>query len=223
VSDRFFRHAQGGDFKALNPRNSTPIYRQYLKEEAKELAERLHSVGQLLEAGVGIGRTIPLIAPHVDSLTGVDQSDGMLAQARIVAAGHPNVQIVKSRLEDLDQRFAAGQFDHSVCLWNTIGNVKSDLEVLRKLGKVTRSGIILTVHAKGNVEKRKEYYEAIGAPVKRVDADETVYTTNGLVSRAYSKEDLHRLARSAGLSVAEIKTLAGVMWLAVMKKETGHV
>lgn len=221
MSDAFFENKGNKPFKPLNPQHYTPPYRQYVKEEAERLAEILKGAGHVLEAGVGIGRTIPHIAPHVEKLTGIDQSEGMLAQARKAAKGHPNVDIIHSTLEEAADRFPAKHFDLALCLWNTIGNVKSDTDVLKALARVSRRGIVLTVHAKGNLEKRREYHAAINAPIARIDSDETIHTANGLISRAYSEADLHRLAASAGLRVKDLQKLAGVMWMAVLEKKRG--
>ncbi len=139
-------------------------------------------------------------------------------QARKAAEKHPNVEIIHSTLEGSATRFTPGQFDLALCLWNTIGNVKSDTEVLKALAKVSRRGVVLTVHAKGNLEKRQAYHEAIDAPIARIDSDETIHTRNGLISRAYSEADIHRLAASAGLRVKDLQKLAGVMWMAVLEK-----
>lgn len=159
-----------------------------------------------------MGRSIPIIAPHVTQLTGVDNSRYMLRRAGRVARDFPNVDIRESPLEDLSDRFPRGYFDHAVCAWSTLGNVENDAKVLREIASVTSKSVILTLHARGALSKRRAWYKHVGVKPESVDSKtQTFVSQTGLTSRAYPLEDVKRLARQSGLSLLKHGMLGGVM------------
>lgn len=198
-------------FKALIPGFYTLPYKKYILTEAKVLKSKVKN-RVVLEAGVGIGRLIPLLAPISKEFIGIDTANLMLIQSRKVAKKFSNVEIKEVSIESVDKYFAKNYFDITLCVWNTLGNVDNEISALKSLKKVSKT-IIVTVYMKGTVAKRREWYRKVGIKLSRIDQEsETFYSESGLRSKAYSEEELRIIAKKAGLAIKEIKSLEKVVW-----------
>jgi ubiquinone/menaquinone biosynthesis C-methylase UbiE len=103
-------------FKALMPEFYPTNYQEYIKQETILLKQKLAGVKTVLEAGVGIGRIIPEIAPLVEEFVGIDNADLMLSEAQKQASKFPNVKIIKGYLESLSTIFPRNHFERSICI-----------------------------------------------------------------------------------------------------------
>ncbi len=210
-----FKNSQ---FKPLNPAFYPPEYQEYIKAETELIKEQI--AGKVvLEAGVGIGRLISDLAPIAKEFVGVDNADLMLQESYKRAEGFSNVRLVKSDLENLSQNFPAKYFDISLCVWNTIGNVRDEVTVLSEIAKVTKEKIVVTLHLKGAIEKRKNWYKTVGLPMDKVDEENEIFynTKSGLRSKAYSLQEITEIAQKAGLSVSDHKIFSGVVLYVELK------
>lgn len=221
MEDNFFEGKDFGEeeFKALIPKYYPKEYQDYISEETELLKSKLTGADKVLEAGVGIGRLIPELAPLVKVFVGIDDAKLMLKKARVVAVNFPNVEIIEGKLENLEKLYEPDYFDYSLCVWNTIGNVVDEVVVLKKLSKITKKSIFITVYLKGTIEKRKNWYKVVGIKIKEIDEDnEIFYSESGLKSKSYSLEDWQLLTGEAGLRIKESKILAGViLWIELEK------
>jgi len=217
MKESFFEGKDFGKekFKALMPEYYPPKYKKYILEETKLLKQKIIGANRILEAGVGIGRLVPILAPRVKELVGIDNADLMLKKSKQVAKEFKNVRIVKENLENLSKLFPPKYFDFSLCLWNTIGNVKDEVKVLRELKKITKKSIFITVYHKGTLQDRKEWYKRAGVTISKIDTGKEIfYSKSGLKSKSYSLKDIQKLARAAQLQVGEFKILGGViLWV----------
>ena len=207
-------------FRALIPRYYTPKYKKYISEETKLLKSGVKGANRILEAGIGNGRLIRFLAPLTKEMIGVDNASLMLSQSRETAKNFDNVKIVRGNLEKLDKLFSEKYFDVSFCVWNTLGNVKDEIIVLKKLKKITKGKIFITVFKKGTLNERNEFYEKIGVRIKKVDKkNEVFYSETGLRSKAYNLQDIRKLAARSGLKVKNPKILAGVVLYAELNSK----
>jgi len=216
MKDKFFEGADFKDkkFKALLPEFYPLEYQKYIEEETGLLKKQLSGAERVLEAGVGVGRIIPEIAPLVNEFVGIDNADLMLAEARKIAKKFPNVKIIRGDLETLGTIFPEDYFDYSLCIWNTLGNVKDELAVLTQLARVTLKGVIVTTYLRGTVENRKNWYKAVGVEIIKIDEQNDVfYSRTGLQSKSYGPKDMVDLARRAGICITNSRILAGlILW-----------
>lgn len=209
-----------GEFKALIPKYYPEEYKIYIEQEFNLLKTKLNGANRVLEAGVGIGRLIPVLAPIVKEFIGIDNADLMIEESSRVAQRFRNVQIVKGDLENLSKIFPNNYFDLSICVWNTIGNVKEEVLVLKEISKVTSKSIFVTVYLKGTLEKRKNWYKTVGVSIKKIDEkNEIFYSESGLKSKSYSLEDIKKIAKEAGLNIKEHKILNDVILWAELHKQ----
>jgi len=222
MSIKFF---EGSDykqqpFKGLIPSFYTEPYKRYIEEETELVKKVVLGKRNILEAGVGIGRTIQFIAPCVEKMVGIDIADRMLDEAQEVAKQYSNVEIRKLAIETIGSEFSKGFFDVSLCLWNTLGNVDDEVAALRAINDVTNETIFVTVFFRGTLKLRKELYKAIGVEMDHVDEEtETFYSKSGLRSRSYRIEDLEKIANEANLKVVNHGILGGVVLWVLLKKQ----
>ena len=208
-----------GEFKALIPKYYPQKYKKYIQEETKFLRQKIRGQNRVLEAGVGIGRLIPVLAPLIKEFVGIDKAKLMVKKSKEVAKKYQNVRIVEGKLEKLDKIFSKDYFDFSLCVWNTLGNVKDEVEVLREISKVTSRSIFVTVYKKGTIEKRKKWYRRVGIKIRKIDRkNEIFYSESGLRSKSYSLEDMEKIAKKSGLKIKQSKVLGEVILLVELIK-----
>jgi ubiquinone/menaquinone biosynthesis C-methylase UbiE len=208
------------EFKALIPEYYPPKYKKYIKEETKLLKLRLKGANKVLEAGIGIGRLIPELAPVVKEFIGIDNANLMLKKSKEVADAFANVKIIKLDLEKLSSVFPKNYFDFGICVWNTLGNVGDEVSVLGELSKASKK-IIITVYHKGTLKERKNWYKTIGIKISKIDEkNEIFYSESGLKSKSYDLQDIKKIAEKANLKIKSSKILAGVILWAELENKT---
>jgi len=223
MKEQFFegKDFAGGEFKALMPEYYPPKYKKYIEEETELLKLKLKGANRILEAGVGIGRLIPEIALIVKEFVGIDNSDLMLKKSQEVAKEFSNVKIIKGELENLSKLFPQKYFDFGLCVWNTLGNVQDEVQVLREIAQVTKKSIFVTVYHKGTLEDRKNWYKTVGVKISKVDKkNEIFYSESGLKSKSYSLEDIEEIAKASNLQIKASRILAGVILWAELASQS---
>ncbi|HLC52139.1 MAG TPA: methyltransferase domain-containing protein [Candidatus Nanoarchaeia archaeon] len=207
------------EYRPLIPKYYTLEYKNYIKEESRLLINKLKGPYRILEAGVGIGRMIPKIAPIVKEFFGVDNSEFMVKTSKEVGSKFTNVKIVKGDLEHLAELFPSKFFDFSLLLWNTLGNVKDEVVVLKELSKMTKKSIIITVHLKGKMENRKRWYQKVGINIIKIDPKKEIFYFDGNIrSKSYSLDSIKKLAKKSHLHLKDSKVIEDVvLWVELSK------
>ncbi|MGV8163126.1 MAG: class I SAM-dependent methyltransferase [Candidatus Nanoarchaeia archaeon] len=217
MKEEFFegKDFEGGEFKALIPKYYPPKYKKYIEEETHLLKLKLNKANKILEAGVGIGRLIPEIAPIVTEFVGIDNANLMLKKSKEESKQYSNVKIIKADLESLSKLYPSNYFDYSLCVWNTLGNVTDEVQILREIARVTKKSIIITVYHKGTLEDRKNWYKTIGIKILKIDEkNEIFYAESGLKSKSYSLKDIQKIAKASNLQIKDSKILGKViLWV----------
>jgi len=207
-------------FKALIPKYYPSEYKKYIEEEKRLIISKVKGENKILEAGVGIGRIIPFIAPKVKSFVGIDNASLMLDESKKTSKKYKNVKIRKLDIEEISKNYSKDYFDYSLCIWNTLGNVKNEVKVLSELSKVTSKEIIITVYKKGTLKQRKKWYETVGIEIKKIDKkNEIFYTKSGLKSKSYNLNDIKEIAKKANLKIKSHKILSNVILYIELCKE----
>jgi len=223
MKDEFFegKDFEGGEFKALMPKYYPPKYKKYIEEETELLKLKLNGANKILEAGVGIGRLIPDIAPIVKEFVGIDNADLMLKKSQEVANKFSNVKIIEGELENLSKLFPKNYFDFSLCVWNTLGNVKDEVQILKEIALITKKSIFITVYRKGTLEDRKNWYKTVGIEIFKVDEEnEIFYSKSGLKSKSYSLEEIEEIAKASNLQVKASRILGEVILLVELASQS---
>lgn len=219
--EKFFEGADfsGEEFKALIPKYYPPKYKKYIQEETKLLKEYLGGANRILEAGIGVGRLIPILSPLVNEFIGIDNAELMIKKSKEAAKDFLNTKIIKGNLENLSRIFSKNYFDYSLCVWNTLGNVKNEIIVLKELAKITSKSIFITVYKKGALKDRINWYKTVGIKIKKIDkSNEIFYSQSGLKSKSYSLSDIEKIAKSSRLKIIKSKILNNViLWIELVK------
>ena len=120
---------------------------KWIAEQAtiEELVLDVPEGAKVLDAPVGTGRLIPLLTSHSLSLSGLDISVDMLAEARAQAAEcRKHVELCKGDLRQIP--FQNDSFDLVICLrflnWVNKQGVR---EVVKELSRVSRSKLLIGV------------------------------------------------------------------------------
>ena len=217
MKDEFFegKDFEGEEFKALMPKYYPSKYKKYIDEETALLKLKLKGSNRILEAGVGIGRLIPDIAPIVKEFVGIDNADLMLKKSQELTKKFSNVEIIKGELENLSELFPNNHFDFSLCVWNTLGNVNDETQILKEIAQITKKSIFITVFHKGTLEDRKKLYKTLGIKMMKIDEkNEIFYSESGLKSKSYGLEDIKEIAKASNLQVNASRILGEViLWV----------
>jgi SAM-dependent methyltransferase len=210
---------QDGEFKALMPEYYPVEYKQYIYEEEELIAKEVKGKKRILEAGSGVGRLIPVIAPLVEELVCLDEADLMIEKSEEQAKRYKNTKVVKGKFKDLSKLFTPEYFDITLCVWNTLGNVKDEVAVLNEFKIITKDKIFISVYLKGTLEKRANWYKTVGIEIDRIDKEnEIFYTKSGLRSKSYSIQDIKNLAEKVGLRFIETNIINQVILWAELAK-----
>jgi len=219
--EKFF---EGADFKdkefmALMPKYYPVKYKKYIDEETRLFKKTVKGADRILEAGVGIGRLVPILSPLVKEFIGIDNAKLMLKRAKDVAKDFSNAKIIYGNLEKMGKLYPKNYFDYSLCIWNTLGNVKKEEQILKELAKVTSRGIIITVYKKGTIKDRENWYKTVGIKIKKINPEnEIFYSLSGLKSKSYSVEDITEIAKKAQLKIKKVVNLNGVILYVELSK-----
>ncbi len=226
MKNTFFegRDFEKKEFKALLPKYYPLKYKKYIQEETIILKSKLQGAHRIIEAGVGIGRLIPKLAPLVQELVGIDNADLMLRKSKEVATKYSNVKIIKENLENIGKLFPKKYFEFSFCVWNTLGNVKDEVKVLTEISRITSKSIFITVYHKGTLKDRKRWYKKMGIEISKIDEKKEIfYSKSGLQSKSYNLDDIKKIARASHLQVKDSRILAGViLWVELIRKSPNN-
>ena len=88
--------------------NHNDFYHPYLLRQVPPGCDRA------LDVGCGTGGFTRRLAHHARSVEGIDRAPEMVATARVLAAGIPNVSHVEADLLDLD--LGSGRYDYIACI-----------------------------------------------------------------------------------------------------------
>ncbi len=134
-----------------------PLY--WGRNAAVKCLNRLEA-GQVLEAGVGTGMSLPQYAPHL-KVTGIDLSEEMLERARVRARDLPQVQELLA-MDAGNLAFPDDHFDAVVAMY-VMTVVPDPAKVLRELERVTRPGgmVLLVNHFSAESGLRAKVEQAL--------------------------------------------------------------
>jgi ArsR family transcriptional regulator len=113
------------------------------------------TVGDL---GCGTGTLLPVLAPHISAVIGVDASDEMLAAARHRAQAFPNVDLRRGALEALP--IESGSLDAAVMML-VLHHVPSPVPALAEAHRVLKPGAALLI-VDMTAHEREEYRQRMG-------------------------------------------------------------
>ena len=188
--------------KVRNTEHIPKSYKEFMDSEKKWIQDTIKHTSSLIDVGCGDGRLTLTLSQLTDKYVGVDLDSEALQKAKLLE--HDNIKMYAADATKLSALFHEKEFETSVLLWNTIGNVGDDKKVLEEVCKVTRSKCFITGIKKGALAERKKYYDSYNADYT-IDKDtETIYSNVWGISKSYSPTELGTLCQTAGFRIVNI-------------------
>jgi ubiquinone/menaquinone biosynthesis C-methylase UbiE len=150
--------------------------------------------GQVLEVGIGSGRNLPFYRRDVESVLGVDPSEGLLAMARPHTAWtHFPVQLRQAAVEDLPVDDRA--IDTVVMTW-TLCSVADPVRALSEIRRVLRPGgsLLFVEHGRAPEPRLQRWQDRL-TPVWR-----------RLAGGCHLNRPIDQLVERSGLHLVELET-----------------
>ena len=150
--------------------------------------------GEVLEIGIGSGRNLPFYRRDVESVLGVDPSEGLLAMARPHTAWtHFPVQLRQAAVEDLPVDDRA--IDTVVMTW-TLCSVADPVRALSEIRRVLRPGgsLLFVEHGRAPEPRLQRWQDRL-TPVWR-----------RLAGGCHLNRPIDQLVERSGLHLVELET-----------------
>jgi len=116
-----------------------------LPDYQDRLLEMVPSGGLVVEAGVGTGSLLPLLAQKAERTLGLDHSPSMIKLARETVAQHQLAGKVEVRLAEMNHLPCADDSVRTVVLNQVLHHAEQPVEVFREVARVLESGGTLVV------------------------------------------------------------------------------
>lgn len=165
-----------------------------------------HRPHQILDVGGGSGLDAIPLAQMGHTVTIVDYSSEMLAEARLNAAANgvsDRLVFHQAGLDSISALFAGRQFDTVLC--HNVLQYVDDLEApLEAMCAVLRPGGLLSIICLNRYSEtyRQALYQLnLPAALANVDADTIMTVVFGVPVKAYAVEDMREPLRAAGCEV----------------------
>ncbi|HVI30564.1 class I SAM-dependent methyltransferase [Phenylobacterium sp.] len=170
-------------------------------------ARRLH----VLEIGCGLGRFSRALARRFERVTAIDVSDEMVSQAKAANAPWGNIEFRASDGESIPLPPQSVDFAFSYEVFQHMPSHRVIQANLREVGRVLRHGGAAMIHLRtGGMSQQILYRLADVVPARVHAALKRMRGKRSLTSDAtwrgappLSQPQIERMARAAGLSVAE--------------------
>ena len=110
----------------------------------------------IVDLGCGNGDTLLALAPHIDTLVGVDRSPAMLSIAKNRSIQHKNIQLKQGVLEDIP--LANQEFDVALCIL-VLHHVPKIHAAMNEIARILKPGgrlIILDMETHNKQELQKQ-------------------------------------------------------------------
>lgn len=196
--------------------NPFDTYKELIQNENKFLLENIERDSIILDIGFGSGRHLKLLSNKIKEGYGIDKSVNAVTNfKKINSLG--NIEVYAE--DAVKTHFADGFFDFIICTGFTFGTFAEDkLNILNEMKRILRSKgkIILSAYSENALEERIKEYTRVGIRIKKIIGG-TVYTSEGLITDQFTKQELMNLAKKAGLKI-EIKKLSEIAYICVLTK-----
>src|SRR5262245_9539045 len=184
---------------AKNTGKSIPEFRDL----AKRIADRLSSGDRVLEVAPGPGYLAIELARLGYRIAGLDVSRTFVRIARENAAG-AGVQVDFQEGDAAALPFAADAFDFIICR-AALKNFSDPVGALREMHRVLRSGgKAMIIDMRNDASSKSIIDEVAKMHLGRIDALLTRTTLSALRRRAFSRQDLERMAQATPFGRCDI-------------------
>jgi ubiquinone/menaquinone biosynthesis C-methylase UbiE len=200
--------------------NPTMVYKKMFEEQESYVLAHINNGVRVLDIGCGCGRNIKSILKVTDKVTGIDNDEQAVDEAKKEMVGSPNVKIILA--DAISLPFAENSFD-VVVLFDTLQNLaENKVKALKEFGRVLAvdGKILISVYSEDALENRLELYKKIGCPIVKIEGGKVVFdeSVGANISEQLSRDELDALTNEAGLKITDCKKVDGIAYLCELKK-----
>ncbi|MDP3741808.1 MAG: class I SAM-dependent methyltransferase [Candidatus Micrarchaeota archaeon] len=186
-------------------------------KENEILLKNINEESVVLDVGCGLGTHLNLISKYCKEIIGIDYSEVVLKRCRKETGHLPNVKTFNMNAKRLE--FPDNAFDQVNCMFNTLGNMKDPMPVMKEITRVTKPSchIIFSLYNLESIPERLDYYHKTGLPDATASNGEVSAFGGKFYSRSYSEEEITKMCLQTGLDVEVYKTRIAYVCEAVKK------
>lgn len=200
-----------------------PRIQQYLQEEVNFIKKNLTKTQNVLELGAGYGRIIKELAPHCNSIVGIDISKDSIVFGREYLKEQTNACMIEM---DVHQMTFTNTFDVIVCLQNGLSAMNVDYTDINKILEILTPGGIafFSSYSEKIWDYRIKWFEeqASKGLVGKIDYDKTkdgvIVCQDGFKASTYSPRDLQKIGKQSGYSYNVQEIDESSIFLIIYKK-----
>ena len=182
-----------------------PRISEYLQRETAFVRDRLKKTDAVLEIAAGYGRIMKELASHVESITGIEISDGNVSFGGEYLKNIANTELLTMDAHNIDYDSC---FDAVLCLQNGLSAIRADVpeafaaKVIRAL-KIGGKAYFSTYHS-NFWEQRVAWFQeqARKGLIGELDVEKTkngvIICKDGFRATTHSITDLEKIGRSTG-------------------------
>ena len=182
-----------------------PRVSEYLQRETAFVRDRLKKTDAVLEIAAGYGRIMKELASHVESITGIEISDGNVSFGGEYLKNIANTELLTMDAHNIDYDSC---FDAVLCLQNGLSAIRADVpeafaaKVIRAL-KIGGKAYFSTYHP-NFWEQRVAWFQeqARKGLIGELDVEKTkngvIICKDGFRATTHSITDLEKIGRSTG-------------------------
>jgi len=199
--------------------------RQYLQAEISYVARYLTGTERVLELGAGYGRIMKAIAPFAASVLGLDISMDSVLFGREYLKDVPNCRLETADAHLIEYR---SEFEMVLCLQNGLSAMKGDPLnlVIRGVRALVKGGkAFFSTYSEKFWGPRVEWFEEQAAKglLGEIDRERTkdgkIVCRDGFTATTFSRDDLDRMGRAAGLPYVIEEVDESSLFLVIDRRE----
>jgi len=206
-----------GFFDNFGNKNEPIEIKEFLEKEKEFLKKYLKPNSKVLEIGCGEGRLLEQIAKNHALVYGIDFAENMIRKAKRKLNTYENTNVFHMDAQNL--LFIDNFFDYSLCMCSSFSNMPGIEErVVQEMTRVTKPGGEILIHVLSSKVKsiHEELYRSMGL-TNIVTKGNVTRTAEGIISRRFSEEDLHKIMKTTQLKY-EITKICDIGYLVIGKK-----
>jgi len=195
-------------------------YKKWFKEEKKYLQKNITPTTTVLEVGCGEGRSLRNILPITKNLTGIDNDEKAVGDAKENFKQYPSVNILLA--DAINLPFKDKSFDFVICMVTFANFGVKKYKALNEMKRVLKDkgAIIISVFSENSLDERMKVYRKFGGKIKENKNGKIIFDEDweDNVSEQFSEEELREIFKKVKLKIIGIIKL-DISYICKLKKQ----
>lgn len=196
--------------------NPPLAYKNLFQKEKDYLRSQIKPNSKVLDIGCGNGRNILSLVGVAGNITGLDNSEKAVEDARQNLKEYSNVEVVLG--DALSLPFEDKSFNFAVLSMTLVNFADGKVKALEEMKRVVKDDgkVIISVYSEKALPERVSMYDQVGAKIKSEKDGYVVFETEGLTSEQFSKKELEDLANKAGLKIENYEEIGSLAYICTL-------